>query len=86
MAKVKILGMEHRAGTNSKTNRPYDFDLIHTASVKEMAGSERVGFKVEQIMVSRSSGLFADRLPALGEIWCFDYNSDGFLEDAYPVE
>lgn len=86
MARAKIVGMEHRSGTNSKTNRPYDFDVIHTISVKEMTGTERVGQKVEQIMVSRSSGIFGARFPVLGETWGFDYNSDGYLEDAYPIE
>lgn len=86
MAKVKILGMEHREGVNKSTNRPYDFDLFHVVSVKPLRGEERVGHKVDQVMVNRSTGLFADRLPAVNEDWVFDYNSDGFLEDAYPVE
>lgn len=84
MAKYKIVGYEHNAGTSKKTGRPYDMHIIHCVSERPMKGADKIGSAAEQITIGAHDGILT-QIPAPGETWEISFNSQGRVDDAYPI-
>lgn len=84
MAKYKILGYEHNEGIN-KQGKPYNIHVIHAVNQRPMKGKEKDGYNVKEIVVNEGDGILL-QIPAVGEVWEFDFNARGRVEDAYIAE
>lgn len=85
MAKYKIVGVEHMAGTSKRTNRPYDMDILHVICEDAPRGREIVGQQVDKITISRDSGILL-REPIPGQVYEIGFTRSGYVDYADPVE
>lgn len=79
MSKYRIIGIEHKAGTSSKTQKRYDMDILHLVDLSERTRDDLVGNVVVQIPVSRDAGILVKR-PNVGEVVNISFNRFGYVE------
>ena len=85
MAKYKIIGVEHMAGTSKKTGRPYDMDILHVMSLDAPRNREIIGNEVDKITISRDTGILT-RTPEPGQVYDIGFNRSGYVDYADPVK
>ena len=85
MARYKIVGVEHMAGTSRKTGRPYDMDILHVIAESTPRNVEIVGNQVDKITISRDTGILT-RQPVPGEVYDIVFTRSGYVDYADPCK
>lgn len=85
MAKYKIIGVEHIAGTSKKTGRPYDMDILHVMALDVPRNRVIIGNEVDKITISRDSGILITA-PNPGDIYDIGFNRSGYVDYADPCK
>ena len=78
MAKVKIIGIQHRKGTSKKGNS-YDADVLHVAYLDPSRQKEFTGCEVAEVWCERSQGILT-HIPNPGDICDIGFNRSGYVE------
>lgn len=84
MAKYRIVGVEHVAGTSKRTGRPYDMDMLHVVTEEPSRKKDFVGCEADKIPISRDSGILTCQ-PQPGDIYDIGFNRAGYVDYAERV-